>query len=85
MADRTIKMILCGSVEKSSDESYGDKVGVVSVVYVSNDEQLIKEQLEKLQKEHPENFYMDYVVPLDEELTTLGHYPSIEITKEDLA
>ena len=29
-------------------------------------------------------FYMEYVTPLDVDLTSLEHYPSIEISKNDL-
>ena len=78
-----IKMILCGSAEESSVNP-GENVGVVSVVYVTEDKEKIDVQLEKLQKSHPENFYMEYEVPMDTELTTLEHYPSIEISKDDL-
>ena len=78
-----IKLILCGSVEVSSVNP-GENVGVVSVVYVSKDKEKIDTQLEKLKKAHPDNFYMKYEVPMDTELTTLKHYPSIEISKDDL-
>ncbi len=78
-----IKMILCGSIEESS-LSQGNKVGVVSVVFISYDDEKIKKELERLQKEKPNNFYMEYSCPLDTELTKLEHYPSIEISKEDL-
>ncbi len=78
-----IQMILCGSIEKSrSDEN--EKVGVVSVVYVSTDETKVKAKLEELKKQYPGNFYMEYSVPLDVELTALKHYPSIEISGDDL-
>ncbi len=79
----TLFLILCGSVEESTSEPR-DKVGVVSVVYVSNDKEKIDSKLEDLQKTHPDNFYMAYEVPMDTDLTTLEHYPGIEISKEDL-
>ena len=78
-----IRMILCGSVE-GSRANPDEKVGVVSVVYVSNDADKIKSTLKALQEANPENFYMEYEVPVDTDLTTLAHYPSIEISKEDL-
>ena len=78
-----IKMILCGSIEDSSSNS-GEKVGVVSVVFISYDDVQIKKKLEELQKENPNNFYMEYSMPLGTDLTQLEHYPSIEISKEDL-
>ncbi|MCR5771843.1 MAG: hypothetical protein K6G87_11530 [Butyrivibrio sp.] len=79
----TIFLILCGSVEESTSEP-NDNVGVVSVVYVSNDKEKIDSKLEDLQKTHPDNFYIAYEVPMDTDLTTLEHYPGIEISKEDL-
>ena len=79
----TLFLILCGSVEESKEEPH-DKVGVVSVVYVSNDKEKIDSKLGDLQKEHPDNFYMAYEVPMDTDLTTLEHYPGLEISKDDL-
>ena len=34
--------------------------------------------------EDSRKFYMEYVTPLDVDLTSLEHYPSIEISKNDL-
>ena len=78
-----IHMILCGSVEASTSNP-NENVGVVSVVYVSTDEANIDAKLDSLQKANPDRFYMKYSTPLDVDLTTLEHYPSIEISKEDL-
>ena len=79
----TLFLILCGSVEESTSEPH-DNVGVVSVVYVSKDKEKIDSKLEDLQKTHPDNFYMAYEVPMDTDLTTLEHYPGLEISKDDL-
>ena len=84
MDTNKIWLILSGSVEQSSNKDYKDKVGVVSVVYASADESNVRQHLETLQKDNPEVFYMKYEVPMDVKLTELSHYPSIEITKEDL-
>ena len=84
MDTNKIWMILSGSEEQSSDKEYTDKVGEVSVVYASADEAKVRRTLEILKKENPEVFYMQYEVPMDVKLTELTHYPSIEITKEDL-
>lgn len=78
-----IRLILCGNVENSRVNP-AEKVGVVSVVYVSTEEEKIKTKLDELQNKNPNNFYMEYAVPMNIELTTLEHYPSIEISKEDL-
>lgn len=78
----TVRMILCGNVEDSRMNP-SEKVGVVSVVFVSTEEEKIKNKLKKLQDKNPEKFYMEYVTPLDVDLTSLEHYPSIEISKND--
>ncbi len=78
-----VRMILCGNVEDSRINP-GEKVGVVSVVFVSTEEENIKNKLKELQDKNPENFYMEYVTPLDIDLTSFEHYPSIEISKDDL-
>lgn len=78
-----VNMILCGNVE-GSNANPKENVGVVSVVYVSGDKNRVKEKLASLQKENPNCFYMEYEVPLDIDLTSLEHYPSIEISKDDL-
>ena len=41
-----------------------EKVGVVSVVFVSTEEEKIRNKLKKLQDKNPEKFYMEYVTPL---------------------
>jgi len=74
----TVRMILCGNVEDSRMNP-SEKVGVVSVVFVSTEEEKIRNKLK-----NPEKFYMEYVTPLDVDLTSLEHYPSIEISKNDL-
>ena len=76
----TVRMILCGNVEDSRMNP-SEKVGVVSVVFVSTEEEKIKNKLKKLQDKNPEKFYMEYVTPLDVDLTSLEQYPSIEISR----
>ena len=44
----TVRMILCGNVEDSRMNP-SEKVGVVSVVFVSTEEEKIKNKLKKLQ------------------------------------
>ncbi|MCR5753941.1 MAG: hypothetical protein K6G30_03870 [Acetatifactor sp.] len=82
MTGQTLRLILCGNVEKSTHSD--ENVGVVSVVYVSFDEKKTQEQLEQFQKCNPEKFYMAYEVPMDTDLSRLSHYPSLEIGREDL-
>ena len=78
-----VRMILWGNIEDSRINP-SERVGVVSVVFVSTEEEKIKIKLKELQDKNPENFYMEYVTPLNVDLTSLEHYPSIEISKDDL-
>ncbi len=75
-----LKLILCGNIQ--SDRS--DKVGVVSVVYATNDKDLAEQKIHELTAINPNNYYMVYSVPLNVDLTTFSHYPSIAISKGDL-
>lgn len=75
-----LKLILCGNVQSAEN----NKVGVVSVVYATNDRALAEQKIQALASANPDNYYMVYSVPLDLDLTTLTHYPSIAITKSDL-
>ncbi|WEV43722.1 hypothetical protein OZX56_00340 [Lactobacillus sp. ESL0684] len=79
--DGKLKLILKGATELKNDQ----KIGVVSVIYITRDVELAKKQFEKLTK-HKENddFYMIYSCDEDTYLPELEHYPSIEISKEDL-
>ena len=78
--EASLKLILCGSVESSDN----DKTGVVSVVYATEDRILAEQKIQELINVNTDNYYMIYSVPLDIDLTTLAHYPSIAITKRDL-
>lgn len=75
-----LKVLMKGLV----DESQKDKVGVVSLVYVSEDGKKVEELYHKLARENPEVFYMIYAVNRDTQLDLWAHYPSIAIHKEDL-
>ena len=75
-----LKLILCGNVESIKN----DKVGVVSVVFATNDKNLAEQKIHELTTANPNNYYMVYSVPLNVDLTELTHYPSIVITKDDL-
>lgn len=70
-----LKLILKGWVE--------DSVGVVAVVYASTNLESTKEKIKQLTADNKDAYYMVYSVPLDTDLTTIGHYPSIAISKED--
>lgn len=78
--DAPLKLILCGNVESTKN----DKVGVVSVVFATNDKSLAEQKIHELTAANPNNYYMVYSVPLNVDLTELTHYPSLAITKDDL-
>ena len=62
----------------------GEKKGVVSVVFATMNKDVAESHLRHLIETDPESYYMVYSVPLDTELDRLLHYPSIEISKDDL-
>lgn len=78
--DGDLKVIMCGEVQRQNQ----DKIGVVSLVYATLDKFEAEDKLQQLTSNNPENYYMVYSAPLDIELNTLTHYPSIAITGEDL-
>lgn len=61
-----------------------DKTGaVVEVLYASADQDKLKAKYEELAAQYPENYLAIYDVPLDTDLNTLDHYPSVFIEKEE--
>ena len=78
----SLKMILSGYVE--NDENGEEKVGVVSVMFVSENKELVSKKMEEFEAKYPERYFMVYSVPLDTELEELDHYPSIAIFESDL-
>ncbi|WEV51018.1 hypothetical protein OZX69_08725 [Lactobacillus sp. ESL0731] len=79
--DGNLKLILKGNVEQKENKP----IGVVSVVYVTSDVQLAKQKFTQLNgHKNDDEFYMIYSCPVDTYLPDMGHYPSIEISQEDL-
>ena len=68
-----LKLILCGNIQ----ETENDKVGVVSVVYATNDKDLAEQKMNELIAVNPNNYYMIYSVPLNFDLTELSHYRTV--------
>ena len=61
-----------------------DKTGaVVEVLFASADQDKIQAKYEELIAQYPENYLAIYDVPLDTDLNTLNHYPSVWIGKEE--
>ena len=80
----SLKMILSGYVEESGNENSEEKIGVVSVMFVSENKELISKKMEEFEVKYPERYFMVYSVPLDTELEELDHYPSIALSASDL-
>ena len=69
---------------EGKSENINDLLDRVSVVYATENKEIAEEKIKELSEKYPEKFYMVYSVPLNVDLTTLSHYPSIEISQEDL-
>lgn len=72
-----IQIIVNAFVEK-------DKTGaVVEVLFASADQDKVQAKYEELATRYPENYLAIYDLPLDIDLNTLSHYPSVFIGKEE--
>ena len=72
-----IQIIVNAFIEK-------DKAGaVVEVLFASSDNEKVKAKYEELVVQYPENYLAIYDLPLDTDLNTLNHYPSVWIGKEE--
>ena len=72
-----IQIIVNAFVEK-------DKTGaVVEVLFASSNHEKVKAKYEELVAQYPENYLAIYDLPLDTDLSSLPHYPSVAINKEE--
>lgn len=72
-----IQLIVNAFIEK-------DKTGaVVEVLFASSDHEKVRTKYEELVARYPENYLAIYDLPLDTDLNTLEHYPSVFIEKEE--
>ena len=72
-----IQIIVNAFIEK-------DKTGaVVEVLFASADQDKVQAKYEELAAQYPENYLAIYDLPLDADLNTLAHYPSVFIRKEE--
>lgn len=61
-----------------------DKIGaVVEVLYASSNHEKARAKYEELVAQYPENYLAIYDLPMDTDLDTLDHYPSVWIGKEE--
>jgi len=72
-----IQLIVNAFVEK-------DKTGaVVEVLFASADQNKVQAKYAELVAQYPENYLAIYDLPMDTDLSTLDHYPSVFIGKEE--
>ena len=72
-----IQIIVNAFVEK-------DKTGsVVEVLYASSNHEKVKAKYQELKIQYPDNYLAIYDLPLDTVLSSLPHYPSVAISKEE--
>ncbi|MFS9029469.1 phosphoribosylaminoimidazole carboxylase [Streptococcus cristatus] len=72
-----IQIIVNAFIEK-------DKTGAaVEVLFASADRAKVQAKYEELVIQYPENYLAIYDLPLDTDLNTLDHYPSVWIGKEE--
>ena len=55
----------------------------VEVLYASSDYEKVKVKYEELTAQYPANYLAIYDLPMDTDLNTLDHYPSVWIGKEE--
>ena len=72
-----IQIIVHSFVEK-------DKTGAfVEGLFASADQDKVQAKYEELVAQYPENYLAIYDLPLDTDLNTLDHYPSVWVGKEE--
>ena len=72
-----IQIIVNAFVEK-------DKTGaVVEVLFASRNHEKVKAKYQELKIQYPDNYLAIYDLPLDTDLSSLPHYPSVAISKEE--
>ena len=61
----------------------GKETAVVEVLFASADHEKIKSKYQELKIKYPDNYLAIYDLPLDTDLSSLPHYPSVAISKEE--
>ena len=62
----------------------GKETAVVEVLFASADHEKVKAKYQELKIQYPDNYLAIYDLPLDTDLSSLSHYPSVAISKEEL-
>ena len=61
----------------------GKEIAVVEVLFASADYEKVKAKYQELKIQYPDNHLAIYDLPLDTDLSSLPHYPSVAINKEE--
>ena len=72
-----IQIIVNASVEE------GKTGAVVEVLFASADHEKVKAKYQELKIQYPDNYLAIYDLPLDKNLSSLPHYPSVAIGREE--
>ena len=61
----------------------GKETAVVEVLFASADHEEVKAKYQELKIQYPDNYLAIYDSPLDTDLSSLPHYPSVAIGREE--
>lgn len=61
----------------------GKEIAVVEVLFASADHEKVKAKYQELKIQYPNNYLAIYDLPLDTDLSSLPHYPSVVTSKEE--
>ena len=61
----------------------GKETAVVEGLFASDDHEKVKAKYHELKIQYPDNYLAIYDLPLDTDLSSLLHYPSVAISKEE--
>ena len=72
-----IQIIVNAFVEEDKETA------VVEVLFASSNHEKVKAKYQELKIQYPDNYLAIYDLPLDTDLSSLPHYPSVAISKEE--
>ena len=72
-----IQIIVNAFVEESKETA------VVEVLFASADHEKVKAKYQELKIQYQDNYLAIYDLPLNSDLSSLPHYPSVAISKEE--
>ena len=72
-----IQIIVNAFVEEDKETA------VIEVLFASSNHEKVKAKYQELKIQNPDNYLAIYDLPLDTDLSSLPHYPSVAINKEE--